>query len=122
MLSCTPTRTVLNPRVLPQESICGPDGRSRVDLVLSCVDNYEARITINQVGGNGERVRGGRGSITINQVWMEGGGDTGGGIMNVCIYVCVWGGGIGAEIWVMEMLQKRTPLLSLSYINRCAWS
>lgn len=24
-------------------------GKSRVDLVLSCVDNYEARITINQV-------------------------------------------------------------------------
>ena len=24
-------------------------GSSRVDLVLSCVDNYEARITINQV-------------------------------------------------------------------------
>jgi hypothetical protein len=24
-------------------------GRSRVDLILSCVDNYEARITINQV-------------------------------------------------------------------------
>jgi hypothetical protein len=26
-------------------------GKSRVDLVLSCVDNYEARITINQVRG-----------------------------------------------------------------------
>jgi hypothetical protein len=26
------------------------EGRSRVDLVLSCVDNYEARITINQAG------------------------------------------------------------------------
>lgn len=25
--------------------------KSRVDLILSCVDNYEARITINQVGG-----------------------------------------------------------------------
>ena len=25
-------------------------GTSRVDLVLSCVDNYEARMTINQVG------------------------------------------------------------------------
>lgn len=24
--------------------------KSRVDLILSCVDNYEARITINQVG------------------------------------------------------------------------
>ena len=31
----------------------GPDGLSRVDLVLSCVDNYEARITINQVGCGG---------------------------------------------------------------------
>lgn len=31
-------------------SLLGPDGAtSRVDLVLSCVDNYEARITINQV-------------------------------------------------------------------------
>lgn len=28
-----------------------------MDLVLSCVDNYEARITINQVGG---RVHAGR--------------------------------------------------------------
>lgn len=26
---------------------------SRVDLILSCVDNYEARITINQVGARG---------------------------------------------------------------------
>ena len=26
---------------------------SRVDLILSCVDNYEARITINQVGAPG---------------------------------------------------------------------
>ena len=25
-------------------------GASRVDLVLSCVDNYEARMTINQAG------------------------------------------------------------------------
>ena len=32
-----------------QDSIVGPDGRPRVDLVLSCVDNYEARMTINQV-------------------------------------------------------------------------
>ncbi len=30
-------------------SISGGDGASRVDLVLSCVDNYEARMTINQV-------------------------------------------------------------------------
>lgn len=33
-----------------KDSVTGPDGRSRVDLVLSCVDNYEARMTINQVG------------------------------------------------------------------------
>ena len=31
-------------------SLVDPDlGASRVDLVLSCVDNYEARMTINQV-------------------------------------------------------------------------
>lgn len=29
-------------------SICGQTGKSRVDMVLSCVDNYEARMTINQ--------------------------------------------------------------------------
>lgn len=29
-------------------SICDPAGRPRVDMVLSCVDNYEARMTINQ--------------------------------------------------------------------------
>ena len=33
-----------------KSSVTGPDRRSRVDLVLSCVDNYEARMTINQVG------------------------------------------------------------------------
>jgi ubiquitin-like modifier-activating enzyme 5 len=27
----------------------GAPDESRVDLILSCVDNYEARITINQV-------------------------------------------------------------------------
>ena len=31
-----------------KSSICGDDGKSRVDLVLSCVDNYEARMTVNQ--------------------------------------------------------------------------
>ena len=31
-------------RILSDEA-----GQSRVDLVLSCVDNYEARLTINQV-------------------------------------------------------------------------
>lgn len=30
-------------------SLCDRQGRPRVDLVLSCVDNYEARMTINQV-------------------------------------------------------------------------
>jgi len=29
-------------------SLTDGDGKSRVDLVLSCVDNYEARMTINQ--------------------------------------------------------------------------
>ena len=29
-------------------SICDQQGKCRVDLVLSCVDNYEARMTINQ--------------------------------------------------------------------------
>ena len=34
-----------------KSSLIDPDtGRSRVNLVLACVDNYEARITINQVG------------------------------------------------------------------------
>ena len=28
----------------------GDEKRSRVDLVLSCVDNYEARMVVNQVG------------------------------------------------------------------------
>ncbi|KAF6257997.1 hypothetical protein COO60DRAFT_1270985 [Scenedesmus sp. NREL 46B-D3] len=36
-------------------------GRSRVDLILSCVDNYEARITINQV------------CLELQQNWMESG-------------------------------------------------
>lgn len=30
-------------------SLTDSSGASRVDLVLSCVDNYEARMTINQV-------------------------------------------------------------------------
>jgi ubiquitin-like modifier-activating enzyme 5 len=34
---------------------------SRVDLVLSCVDNYEARMTINQV------------CLELRQIWMESG-------------------------------------------------
>lgn len=32
-------------------SVTNADGASRVDLILSCVDNYEARMTINQVHG-----------------------------------------------------------------------
>lgn len=32
-----------------KETLVGEDGKSQVDLVLSCVDNYEARMTINQV-------------------------------------------------------------------------
>jgi ubiquitin-like modifier-activating enzyme 5 len=44
------------------ESLVDPiSGKSRVDLVLSCVDNYEARITINQV------------CLELNQTWMESG-------------------------------------------------
>ena len=31
-----------------KDSICNQAGKSRVDMVLSCVDNYEARMTINQ--------------------------------------------------------------------------
>lgn len=32
-----------------KQSLLGQRGTSRVDLVLSCVDNYEARMTINEV-------------------------------------------------------------------------
>ena len=32
-----------------KQSLTNSAGESRVDLVLSCVDNYEARMTINQV-------------------------------------------------------------------------
>jgi ThiF family len=44
-----------------KDSICQPGTATpRVDLVLSCVDNYEARMTINQVHGtvisNADRV------------------------------------------------------------------
>ena len=36
-------------------SLTAEDGTtSRVDLVLSCVDNYEARITINQAGAQAD--------------------------------------------------------------------
>lgn len=42
-------------------SICNADEASRVDVVLSCVDNYEARMTINQV------------CLELNQTWLESG-------------------------------------------------
>jgi len=45
-----------------KSSLCAPGGTSsRVDLVLSCVDNYEARMTINQV------------CLELGQTWMESG-------------------------------------------------
>jgi len=45
-----------------KNSVIDPDtGASRVDLILSCVDNYEARITINQV------------CLELKQTWMESG-------------------------------------------------
>ncbi|KAL4539292.1 hypothetical protein Ndes2526B_g02460 [Nannochloris sp. 'desiccata'] len=45
-----------------KNSIVDPaTGKSRVDLVLSCVDNYEARMTINEV------------CLELNQTWMESG-------------------------------------------------
>ncbi len=36
-----------------KQSLTDEAGASRVDLVLSCVDNYEARMTINQVSEDG---------------------------------------------------------------------
>lgn len=39
----------------------GVDGRTKVDLVLSCVDNYAARTALNQACNE------------LNQVWMESG-------------------------------------------------
>jgi ubiquitin-like modifier-activating enzyme 5 len=42
-------------------SLTDASGASRVDLVLSCVDNYEARMTINQV------------CLELQQTWMESG-------------------------------------------------
>ncbi|KAL3154136.1 hypothetical protein ABBQ32_013665 [Trebouxia sp. C0010 RCD-2024] len=44
-----------------KSSISDPQGKSRVDMVLSCVDNYEARMTINQV------------CLELGQLWMESG-------------------------------------------------
>ncbi|EIE26468.1 hypothetical protein COCSUDRAFT_12196, partial [Coccomyxa subellipsoidea C-169] len=42
-------------------SVTDAHGATRVDLVLSCVDNYEARMTINQV------------CLELEQTWMESG-------------------------------------------------
>ncbi|KAI8103760.1 hypothetical protein M9435_006288 [Picochlorum sp. BPE23] len=44
-----------------KNSITDENDASRVDLVLSCVDNYEARMTINQV------------CLELGQTWMESG-------------------------------------------------
>ena len=44
-----------------KQSIETPRGLGKVDLILSCVDNYEARMTINQV------------CLELGQVWMESG-------------------------------------------------
>lgn len=44
-----------------KESIEHPRAMRKVDLVLSCVDNYEARMTINQV------------CLELEQTWMESG-------------------------------------------------
>lgn len=44
-----------------KKSLTEPRGLPGVNLVLSCVDNYEARITINQV------------CLELEQVWMESG-------------------------------------------------
>ncbi|KAL0026571.1 hypothetical protein WJX77_007264 [Trebouxia sp. C0004] len=44
-----------------KSSICDSSGESRVDMVLSCVDNYEARMTINQA------------CLELGQMWMESG-------------------------------------------------
>ena len=35
-----------------KQSLLDEQGLSRVDLVLSCVDNYEARMTINEASSN----------------------------------------------------------------------
>lgn len=43
------------------KSLTASDGSSRVDLILSCVDNYEARMTINQA------------ALELKQTWMESG-------------------------------------------------
>lgn len=53
--------TTLNGFEAFKSSLMNEDGRSRVDLVLSCVDNYEARMTINQV------------CLELHQAWMESG-------------------------------------------------
>jgi ubiquitin-like modifier-activating enzyme 5 len=48
--SCSENITTVSGFDQFKASVTDPDsGISRVDLILSCVDNYEARITINQV-------------------------------------------------------------------------
>eukprot|EP00951_Prasinocladus_malaysianus_P049295 scaffold668106_cov141-Prasinocladus_malaysianus.AAC.2 len=42
-------------------TLTSENGASRVDLILSCVDNYEARMTINQA------------ALDLQQTWMESG-------------------------------------------------
>eukprot|EP00884_Botryococcus_braunii_P017624 jgi/Botrbrau1/4545/Bobra.60_2s0033.1 len=44
-----------------KQSVTDEGGAARVDLILSCVDNYEARMTINEV------------CLELNQTWMESG-------------------------------------------------
>ena len=44
-----------------KSKLINADGGSRVDLLLSCVDNYEARIHINRV------------SLQLRQTWIESG-------------------------------------------------
>lgn len=55
------TTTVNFEQLLDRISHGGVDGSSRIDLVLSCVDNYAARTAINQACNE------------LNQVWMESG-------------------------------------------------
>ena len=53
-------------------SLCASGGglqHSRVDLVLSCVDNYEARMTINQVAGHRQTAEGWWQGSTGTGVW-----------------------------------------------------
>lgn len=55
------TTTANFEQLLDRISHGGVDGSSKIDLVLSCVDNYAARTAINQACNE------------LNQVWMESG-------------------------------------------------